>query len=125
MFATIVIEKPTRGPTVSPRRRAWWAALVVPLVLGPAWAALGQLVLPGQFLSSWAGLVLLLLLGVCTGTDLARHKVPNWATYPALGWAVALNAAGAALLPGAAGFLGAVGLSSCLLGASVCFAIML
>jgi Flp pilus assembly protein protease CpaA len=81
---------PKRRPGRAPedRRRAWIAALVVPLVLGPAWAAaLGR----WPALGSVSGLVLLLLLAASTITDLRRRRIPNWATYPALAWALALN----------------------------------
>ena len=79
-------------------RRAWLVALVGPLAAGPlwlwAWTAMDRQP-PVTFLA----LTLLVLLGVAAVTDVRWHRIPNWATYTALLWAVALNAAHALGLP--------------------------
>src|SRR5262249_45056480 len=109
--------------------------------LAPLWVRAVGRPEAAPFLGTWAGLVLALLVAACACTDLAWRKIPNWATYPALLWAVLLNAfaalapgvAGAPAWPGvdptlhgagAPGLLGHVGLGWCLLGAVACFVVM-
>ncbi len=99
------------------RHVLWWAAAVSPLVIAPVWFALPQKLLGP--LQTFSGLLLVLLLAGASFSDLSRRKIYNWATYTALLWAVAIN-----ILPGVQ-TIGAIGLSSSLSGAAVCFAIML
>jgi prepilin peptidase CpaA len=91
--------------------------------------------LPGDQAGKVAGLVILLLIAVCSVTDLRFRKVPNWATYPAVLWALLL-AAGKSFLgsdaapaegkpPPLVDALAIVGLEEALQGAVVCFVIML
>jgi prepilin peptidase CpaA len=86
-------------------------------------------------LGTLSGLVLLLTLTVSSATDLAWRRIPNWATYPAAGFALAINLAAWLLGAGAAeasdgrlarltDSLGAIGMGSCCAGALVCFGIM-
>jgi len=73
-----------------------------------------------------AGGLLLLLLIVCASTDLTSHKIPNWATYPAVFWGLTLNAL--SIPEGAWGFasnLGAVGLGAAVGGLFACLGVML
>lgn len=119
------------------RRWAWLAALIVPVCLGPVWVGIFGLLWPESTLASATGFVVLLLLAVCTFTDLTWARIPNWATYSAFLWALAINAVGALCLsadelskstsgqPTLVSSLGAVGLGQSLLGGLVCFAIML
>jgi Flp pilus assembly protein protease CpaA len=69
------------------------------------------------------GLILLALLGLAAVTDFRWHRIPNWATYTAALWAVALNAAHTLGVPPATqtGLVGTVGLPDSLLGGGVCF----
>ena len=120
------------------RRRAWLVALAMPPTLGLGWAIGADQWFPSHILGTLTGFVLLVLLGVCTYKDLTQAKIPNWATYPAFLWALAINVAASLWEPfeqtageGAGPtktwvrLLGAVGLDQCLLGAVVCFGIML
>lgn len=98
-------------------------AALVPAVLGPAWVVLAGRLLPGQPLATLAGLVLLLTLTACAYTDLTRRRIPNWATYTAVLWALVLNAAAAWIGPRP--WLGAVGIVESLLGLGACFLVLL
>ena len=66
------------------------------------------------------GGLLILLLAVCTVTDLSRHRIYNWATYSAFLWALLINA-----LCGRNTTLGTIGLNDSLLGAISGFGVML
>jgi Flp pilus assembly protein protease CpaA len=68
------------------------------------------------------GLVAVLLLAVCTVTDLTWRKIPNWATYSAVLWAVGVNAAALVADPS---YLGAQGIVHCVVGTIACFVLML
>ena len=78
-----------------------------------------------------ATILLLTLLAVATATDVARHKIFNWTTYPGMVVALALNGAGdlaarwspadAALLKS----LGWIGLTASLVGLLVCGFVLL
>lgn len=79
-----------------------------------------------------ATILLLGLLLVATVTDLLRHKIHNWTTYPGILAALGLNAAGAALLDNTdVGLrqlewsLGYVGFGQSLIGLLVCGFLML
>lgn len=119
-------------------RSAWIWALVTPAVVGPVWCFGLAGRLPGV-IGTMAGVVLLLLLVTCSCTDLQRHKIPNWATYTALFWVVAINCCASSLEARqmasdaqvaarthiGPGFLGAVGIQQSALGGLVCFLVML
>jgi Flp pilus assembly protein protease CpaA len=113
------------------RRRAWWIALVLPVVLGPPWVWLlgGWSWAPA--VGTWTGCVTVALVATCACTDLTWHKIFNWATYPAALWAVGLNLVGTLTHanridgPDEPSVLGHVGLLPCLLGFGVCFFLML
>lgn len=100
------------------RRAAWLAALGFPAVIGPIWVAL--LARFGAPLATGSGLILVFLLSVASYTDLRWRRIPNWATYPAALWGVALSAAPAALRP----LLGGIGLAESLVGLCAGFAAM-
>ncbi|MEQ8789199.1 MAG: A24 family peptidase [Pirellulaceae bacterium] len=93
-------------------------------------------------LGTACGLIFLGVLLVCTWTDSRDRKIPNWLTYPAFSWALALNAAGSLLAgsepspapdsilgiqwePVGPVSLGAIGIGWSLAGAAACFAVML
>ncbi len=70
----------------------WQGAAVAPALLAPGWVWLGR-----QFGTDWppplptaAGTVLVLLLSAVLITDLRSRRIPNWATYTATLWLVAL-----------------------------------
>jgi prepilin peptidase CpaA len=79
-----------------------------------------------------ATVVLLGLLLVATGTDLLRHKIYNWTTYPGILAALCLNIMGAVLLANTAlepeqleRSVGYVGLRQSLIGLLACGLLML
>lgn len=72
------------------RRKAWLAALLVPLLVGPIWCW-GMWGLLSPKAASFSGLILLLMLSVSTVTDLRRRKIYNWASYSASLWLIAIN----------------------------------
>ena len=116
------------APPPGVRRGAWIGALTVPAVGAPAWAAgLSSSDLP-EPLGGAAGFVLVAALSAAAAVDLHSRRIPNWCTYPAFLWAVALNAAWSASAAALADpeplrrFLGAVGLGGCLGGFAACFA---
>ncbi|OAI51119.1 hypothetical protein AYO44_17310 [Planctomycetaceae bacterium SCGC AG-212-F19] len=104
------------------RKTAWVVALTTPLVLGPVWVALLGRTDPRPFVGTLLGLVAVLLLAVCTVTDLRWRKIPNWATYSAVLWALGVNAAALVADPGV---LGALGIARCVVGTVACFVLML
>lgn len=105
------------------RKAAWLAALLSPALVGPLWIGLFGLIQPRPFIGTLTGLVAVLLLAVCSVTDLSRRKIPNWATYSAMLWALGVNLT--ASLVGPQEFLGAVGVGAALMGGAVCFGLML
>lgn len=89
---------PAEAPADAPPRERWRAALVVPAVVAGPWVLLtAGAGLPAPVPTA-AGAVLLLLLATTTATDLTRRRIPNWATYTAVLWALALHVV-AAVLP--------------------------
>ncbi|MDC0936658.1 A24 family peptidase [Pirellulales bacterium] len=108
------------------RRAKWIAAAATPLAAAPLWLCVRnqlQLSLP---LHTFAGLVLILVAVAVTLTDIRAYCIPNWITYSALLWGLAINVA--ACTTWGASFaapLGAVGIVPSLLGATVLLIIML
>lgn len=107
---------------------AWWLFSLTPLVVSALWVALLPAGLMGTgataaVMSGVAGYVLVQLLLVVTVTDLHDRKIPNWATYPAFVYGLAINVL-AYLMPGHADWLGAVGLGQSLAGGFGFLAIM-
>lgn len=117
------------------KRNCWAAALALPLVVGPVWCLAWSS--HGHWLGTLAGLVLLVVLGTSTVTDLRSHRIYNWATYSAFLWAILINVAaslwptsGETLVSAAVGatavgpnWLGGVGIGQSLAGAALCFLI--
>jgi Flp pilus assembly protein protease CpaA len=110
------------------RKAAWIVALMAPIVLGPLWVLLLGDGDTRPFVGTAVGLVAVLLLAVSTVTDLRWRKIPNWATYSAVLWAIAINIT-ALILDGADPesrlVLGAIGVGNCIAGTVVCFTLML
>ncbi len=78
-----------------------------------------------------AEVLLLGLLAVATATDLRRHRIYNWTTYPGILAALGMNALGVGLLRGglvgetAFRHLGCVGLGDSASGFAICGGVML
>ena len=105
------------------RRTCWLCALFAPMILAVAWCT-SMHWLPAN-LGTVNGLVLLILLGACTATDLHSRRIYNWATYSAIYWAIGLNIVGLTYGDAMTSRLGVQGLASCLQGAVGCFVLML
>lgn len=110
----------------SARRWGWLAAFAAPAAVALIWPHLHT---DGThtFLNTIVGCVLALLLAACAYTDFSSRKIPNWATYPALLWALLLNAAhDLKLLQWLATpeHVGAIGFEQSLLGTGACFVTM-
>ncbi|QDU97693.1 A24 family peptidase [Lignipirellula cremea] len=90
--ADLPLPAPAFWPAES-RRKAWLIALCAPLLTVPLGAGLLWNVLPYPW-GTATGLTFAVFLLVCLWTDSVWHKVFNWATYPALGWALLLNVGG-------------------------------
>jgi Flp pilus assembly protein protease CpaA len=90
---------------------------------------------------TWTGFILLATLIAATMTDLARHRIPNYITYPAVGWLLSLgmlqvnlkafgtvsDAAGTSLSAGATKWmtlLGAPAIADQWTGLGACFVLM-
>src|SRR5262249_11533535 len=79
-------EAPVESSLSAPRTRPWRAALLAPLVLAWPWLAVTHdLGVPGVA-ASVNGLLLALLLGTTTVTDLLWHRIFNWTTYTVVLW---------------------------------------
>lgn len=125
MLATTTTEPvlPETAPEEEASRRsrmvAWIVAALAPAVIGPIWCSL----IPTWW-GSLSALVLILVLGTCAVTDTSERRIPNWATYTAVLWGLAINL-WASLAPesGAVSarwvgpsYLGAVGMNEAMLG---------
>jgi prepilin signal peptidase PulO-like enzyme (type II secretory pathway) len=119
---SVAISSPDQRPLRFPgaRRTAWCAALSIPLVLGPIWVCLVSPI-SATLAGTLGGFILAILLCVSSYTDFRWHRIPNWATYPAMLWALVLNAIPGSLFDR----LGGIGLSASLSGMMVCFGVML
>ncbi len=124
---------------MSRRKAAWFIGGLTPVVtclVGSCWTW-RWLHYP---LGTGCGLTLLAMLAVIIFTDSNWKKIPNWATYPTFAWLLVFNVlgtlwAGEAIDPAAnetfvdwaivgPPALGAIGIGSSLLGAIVCFSVM-
>lgn len=131
MNFTATIERAVHSPVGDGARRgAWVAAGVAPLFTGLLVAILqpsGQWI---SLLSALNGAVLILLLAVASYTDCLWKKIPNWATYSAVVWALAINllatfTEGEQVSRAVTASLAPVGIESSLYGGAACFAVML
>ncbi len=104
-----------------PRRKFWNLAWLLPVFAGPFWV-LAFRGISESILGGLGGLVLVSALAVSAYTDVQARRIPNWVTYPAFVWALALNLVASAFPAWAGGspWLGAVGLSDSLWGAAAC-----
>jgi Flp pilus assembly protein protease CpaA len=119
------------------KRNCWYAALALPLVMGPVWCLIWSS--QSHWLYTLSGLVLLSVLAICAMTDIQGRRIFNWATYTALIWALLINGVASICHTGSPestshslstitigpGMLGAVGIGQSLGGAALCFIITL
>lgn len=116
-------------------KNRWTAALMLPVVVGPAWCF--AFVGCGR-IGTLAGLVLFAALIASAITDYHGQRIYNWTTYSAILWALAINLVVSAislsevalpsLEPAATigpQFLGGIGITESLAGAAVCFVVTL
>ena len=126
------------------RKLAWHAAWLLPALLGPTWAVLLGRMHASTTVASVTGFIMVCLLAATSYTDLRWKRIPNWATYSAVLWALAINAfASLTLGPEAIerirsglgdcgadpiytqiAYLGPIGFLQSAAGAGVCFAAM-
>jgi len=118
-------SSPAATVRLSPRQIAWLTAWLLPLVLVPLWMlCLVWLPLGGvNVVGSGASIVLAAMLVTCTLTDLSWRKIPNWATFTGLAWALGL--AGLSDLTALEPPLAAVSWTDSLSGTVCCLGIML
>ena len=132
------------GSPKNARKLAWHAAWLLPALLGPTWAVLLGRMHASTTVASVTGFIMVCLLAATSYTDLRWKRIPNWATYSAVLWALAINAfASLTLGPesidrirsglGDGGtnpiytqiaYLGPIGFLQSAAGAGVCFAAM-
>src|SRR5262245_6999996 len=92
----------TNIATMMTKRNCWYAALVLPFVLGPVWCLAWSS--QSHWLGTFSGLVLLAVLGTCAVTDVRGHRIYNWATYSAFLWALLINIVGSIWQSGDQGY---------------------
>jgi len=116
-----------RGRVGAWPRWIWLVAAAAPAILAAVWVPVAEQFWPGRMLATVAGGLLVALSLTCAYTDLTWRKIPNWATYSAAAWGLAINAVGAfgATESASRPWLGAIGLGESLLGFAACFLIML
>jgi Flp pilus assembly protein protease CpaA len=136
--STMTDSSMIRVPATEPRSLKWVWAMTAPIWLSPVWLLLVWC-LAGTPLGTVARCLMLLLLAVCSYTDTRWGKIRNWATYPGLLWALALNAFDTMTSHGEEGAaatemfrlgnapvpLGGIGLVESFAGAVVAFVLML
>jgi len=120
-------RKPPVARKIKLRRLAWGLSVLLPLVLLPFWIIPWGGDIPRRIplAGTFTGVLLLLVAGIAGFSDIRWRRIPNWATYSATLWALALNAYhGQFASPEVASQLGTVGLGDCLAGAAVMFLLM-
>jgi Flp pilus assembly protein protease CpaA len=106
------------------RRESGWLFGLAPLVGGPLWVSVAAAV-TGPQLGTFAGYLLVQLLGVVVIADVRGRIIPNWATYPCFAWGLGINAL-PLVWPSAGGsWLGAVGMGPSLAGGFGLLVVML
>ena len=115
------------------RRTLWRIGALTPAVLAPIWIALNWAFDMHTPVSNVMACVLVPLLAVSAYTDSRWRIIPNFATYTAVAWALAINATASVVSLCASPMasqqirsqLGAIGIGQSLLGLLACFTIML
>ncbi|MGC3968802.1 MAG: prepilin peptidase [Pirellulales bacterium] len=129
------------APLYDSRLSSWRIFSLLPAA-GLCWAFYAQQSAPAATVwQTWTGFIILATLLAATATDLARHRIPNYITYPAVGWLLSLgmlqvslkafgtisDAAGTAMSVGAAKWtllLGAPPIAEQWAGFGACFVLM-
>lgn len=117
------ISWPLPHANISPRTLAWIVALIGPVVVWSAASLLLSEVRPGGVCSIHAVVSAMLAAFACY-TDLRWRLLPNWLTYSAALWGLALAAWGT-LAPDASQVVGGVSLGDSLAGLMLLFLAML
>ena len=105
---------------------AWILALALPFLFAPCWVAITNQFdwmrhHLGSFTSASGGM-LVLMLAVCSWTDLQSRRIPNWATYAGILWGLASNAWQSGWgTPESERWLGAIGITDSAIGLLVLF----
>jgi Flp pilus assembly protein protease CpaA len=110
------------GPV--PTHRPWRAAVLAPVLLALPWLGICRLTGAPEALGTMTALVLVLVLGTATVTDLLWRRIFNWTTYTALAWGLVLHVAGLLPIPGQE-WLGALPLSTAIQGLLMGFGLTL
>ena len=105
------------------RQVAWQVSLTLPLALLLVFVTSGFE--PIAVWQTYSGITLLAIVITAATTDLCWCKIPNWLTYPAFGWAIAVNALTTFIAPDLESPLGTVGLTGALVGSFIPFCFML
>ena len=106
------------------RKLAWQIALFLPCPV----ILVASFLVPQPPVVAWqtvSGLLLIALMLAASVTDLLWHKIPNWATYTAILWALMVNTYALIGSESTVAMLGAVGLVDSLVGLVVPFFFML
>ncbi len=110
-------HKPTsRAEMGRGRRLAWQVALLLPCLVLVLTAGLASDA-PRYAWQTASGVLVIALVLTASATDLRWHKIPNWATYSACLWGLLINGYAHFASAEMSLKLGAVGVSSSLLGA--------
>jgi prepilin signal peptidase PulO-like enzyme (type II secretory pathway) len=130
-MATVALTNGVDEWSQGQRRLAWGLALVAPPLLAPtwiwAWRSIGGSVPSLMGFGTMSGLVLVLLVATSAITDERSGKIRNWTTFPAFFWGVTINLTGQLAASRGweiAAVLGDIGIGACLIGALVCFSVM-
>ena len=112
--------------TIEPSGRVVWAsAWLAPLLLAVPWLIAFHKLSDPDCLQGLSGMVLVLVLAVSVVTDLRGRRIRNWTTYPALTYAVLINAGRTLSVCGDSPYwqavFGGIGIANCLTGAVLCF----
>lgn len=106
------------------RQLAWQVALFYPCVVILLTSLIGSQAARPLWLTV-SGILLLSLVITASITDMLWRKIPNWATYTAVVWALLINGFASFANEGVVATLGAVGLWDSLAGATIPFFFML
>jgi len=104
----------------------WFAASVVPVVIGPIWVVFGVVFINDISVPCFTLTTLILVSATFAAAvdDTFRKRIANWITYPAFLWLFLVSLA-SSLFPGNTAWLGSVGFGDMLLGFLCCFTIVL
>lgn len=105
------------------RHWAWATAATLPAAIGVV-AALAGTTSESPLVMTWIGGVGLAIAVVAMYVDGRWQLLPNWLTYPAILWGLAINTTASAI-PSAPVWMGAVGIVDSFIGCGIVFTMML